>query len=121
MRFHWLPFGALLLTMVPLADDLLIQSPFEPVVRITKVSGHVTDNAGASLPTVTVTFKAKKFEKKLVVADDGRYELDLPAGRYEVIARLQGCKDFRLKEWDAQSERFNTLNISLYCPPTPIY
>jgi hypothetical protein len=90
-------------------------------VGIAKVMGLVTDNAGASLPTVTVTFKGKNFEKKVVSADDGRYEIDLPAGTYEVIARLPTCKDFRLKEWNAKSERSNTLNMSLYCPPTPIY
>jgi hypothetical protein len=53
---------------------------------------------GASLPKASVTFKAKRLEKKTVAAEDGHCELDLPAGKHEVIARLQGCKDFQLKE-----------------------
>jgi Carboxypeptidase regulatory-like domain len=120
MRFHWLASGALFLTTVSLLG-LPILWPSEPVVGVTKVSGLVTDNVGASLPKATVTFKAKRLEKKAVAADDGHYELDLPVGKYDVIARLQGCKDFRLKGWNAQSKTSNTLNMSLYCPPTPIY
>jgi|ERR1041385_6812966 hypothetical protein len=107
MSYRHLALGAL----------LLIQSP----VRIAKVSGLVTDNVGGWLRQVTVIFRAEKFEKKIVSGDGGHYQLDLPAGKYEVRARFHGCKDFRLKEWTAQRDIPNTLNISLYCPPTPIY
>ena len=90
-------------------------------VRMVRVSGIVTDNAGAFIPSVTIAFKAKKYEKEIVTSDDGRYELDLPAGTYEVRGSFQGCKDFRLKQWNAGPDASNTLNMSLYCPPTPIY
>jgi hypothetical protein len=39
---------------------------------LTKVSGLATDNVGASIPGVTVTFKAKNIAKKIVTASDGR-------------------------------------------------
>jgi hypothetical protein len=64
---------------------LPIQLPSEPVVQLTKISGLVTDNLGASLPKATIIFKAKRFEKKIVVSDDGHYAIDLPVGAYEVI------------------------------------
>jgi hypothetical protein len=92
-----------------------------PVAVVAKVSGIVTDNAGAYLPGVTVTFKAKKIKRTIVAAKDGRYELELPAETYEVIGSLQGCKDFRLKGWIAKTDTANVLNMSLYCRPTPIY
>ena len=120
MNFHSLASGVLCFTIVSLLG-LPSQPPSEPVVGTTKVSGLVTDNVGASLPSATVTFMAKKFEKKSVAADDGHYELDLPVGTYEVVARFQGCRDFHLKEWNAESKPSNTLDLSLYCPPTPIH
>src|SRR5262245_9770484 len=120
MRLHWFVFGALLSTGTLLSAHMLSQSHAQ-ATRLAKVSGVVTDNVGAFLPSVTITFKAKKIQRKVVAAGDGRYELELPAGTYEVIGSLQGCKDFRLKEWIAQSDAENALNMSLYCRPTPIY
>jgi hypothetical protein len=89
-------------------------------VQMVKVSGLVTDNMGASLPFVAISFKAKNFDKQITASGDGLYEVEIPVGTYEVRGRLQGCKDFRLKNWKAQSGIPNTLNVSLYCPPTPI-
>jgi hypothetical protein len=116
MTFPWLAFGILFSSLSPPA---LIQSQSQPV-RLANVAGLVMDNVGAFLPRVIITFKAKKIQKQTVVAGDGRYELELPAGTYEVIGRLQGCNDFRLKRWDAQPATHNTLNLSLHCAPTPI-
>jgi Carboxypeptidase regulatory-like domain len=96
------------------------QSPTKPVVRIATVSGFVTDKVGGSLPEATVTFKKRALEKKAIATHEGHYELELPTGKYEVTARFQGCKNFRLENWDAQLESSNTLNISLNCPSTPI-
>jgi Carboxypeptidase regulatory-like domain len=119
MLLRSLAFGALFST-VNLPFLLMIQSPPQPI-QLTYVSGLVTDNLGASLPGVTITFKSKKIEKRIVAAGDGRYELELPPGTYEVKGRLQGCKDFRLRKWTTKSDRRSTLNISLYCQPTPIH
>jgi hypothetical protein len=102
------------------AIALLMQSP-SVLPQTINVSGLVTDHAGASLPGVIISFKAKHIEKKVLAAADGRYELALAAGTYEVIGKLQGCKDFRLKKWNTESATRNTLNLSLLCRPTPIY
>jgi len=120
MRLHRVVLGALLSTVTFLSAHTLSQSRSH-ATRFAKVSGFVTDSVGAFLPNVTITFKAKQIQRKIVVAASGRYELELPATTYEVIGSLQGCKDFRLKGWIAKSDTENTLNMSLYCKPTPIY
>ena len=120
MRLHRFVLGALLFAVTFLSAYTLSQSRSQ-ATRVAKVSGVITDNVGAFLPNVTITFKAKKIQRKIVVAGDGRYQLELPAATYEVIGSLQGCKDVRLKDWTAKSDTENTLNMSLYCRPTPIY
>jgi hypothetical protein len=119
LRVHWLTCLALVLGVLN-SQLLQAQSLAEPAVRVTKVSGFVTDNAGGSIPQATVTFKAKRFQKNAITARDGHYEIELPEGIYEVIARFPGCKDFGLKKWSAQSNQASTLSISLHCPATPI-
>jgi hypothetical protein len=98
---------------------LFIQSPSE-LLHVAKVSGLVTDNVGGWLPHVAITFKAKNFEKKVVAGEDGRYEVQLPEGTYEVRGRLEGCKDFRLKRWEAKPDTKNTLDLIIFCPATRI-
>ena len=116
MKFLWIVSAALLLTTNS-SPGVLAQSPSLD----TRVSGTVTDDVGGTIPKAAITFKSKKFTKIAIASEDGKYELELPAGTYEVTVKFQGCKDFRLRDWNAHSSGSMALDIALYCPPTPVF
>ena len=111
-------FSALTLLAIPC--PLSGHSSPEQGSATVKVKGVITDDVGAVLPNASVIFKLKKYKKSVVARKDGSYEIDLPPGVYQVRVKMQGCHDFKMKEFDARSQGPLTLNVSLKCPPTPI-
>src|SRR3954453_795711 len=69
-----------------------------PQISGVKVSGVVRDNAGGSLPKARLTFKSETLKTRIVSNEDGTFELELPVGNYEVFAKSEGCREFKLKE-----------------------
>jgi hypothetical protein len=121
MRVHGFNLTLLFLSIVVLQGSTFGQSASQRSDSNIKVKGMVRDDAGGSLPKATITFRTKKLQKKVVSNDDGTFELDLPAGTYRVVAKAEGCRQFKLKELNAQSVTPILLNITVKCPPTPIH
>jgi hypothetical protein len=120
MKTRWLAIYTLLLFLLK-CSAVDAWSADQQNSATAQTSGTIKDGAGATLPKVTITFKAKHFKREIVASQDGHYEVDLPFGTYSVIARLQGCRDFHLKTWTVQADKRNTLNITMKCRSTPIF
>jgi len=121
MRVHGFKLTLLFLSLVVLHGSTFGRFASQRSDSNIKVKGMVRDDAGGSLPKATITFSSKKLEKKAASNDDGTFELDLPAGTYRVVAKTEGCRQFKLKELHAQSVRPILLNITVKCLATPIH
>jgi len=86
-----------------------------------QVIGVVRDDAGGVLPNAVVTFKTRELLKKIVSRSDGSFEVDLPESVYRVVAKANGCRDFKLNQMDLRAgEIIINFDITLKCRPTPI-
>jgi Carboxypeptidase regulatory-like domain len=121
MRVHGFKLTPLVLAVVVLQGSTFGQFVSRRTDSNIKVKGMVRDDAGGSIPGATVTFKTKRLQKRIVSNNDGTFEIDLPAETYRVVAKAEGCREFKLKELNAQSVTPIVLNITVKCPPTPIH
>jgi hypothetical protein len=83
------------------------------------LAGTVTDEAGLSLPSVTVTAVSRSGEETAVVtADDGAFAFPrLAAGAYTVSAALTGFRTVAISDLDLRDGGGLTLPISLTLEP----
>ena len=110
-----------ILMMSTVGSTVLAKMKFEYSFQNMKVVGVIKDDAGATIPNGVITFKNKKLEKKVNVDENGVFEIDLPRGVYKVIAKVEGCNEFRMKELNITSQPLTKLEMVIKCPPTPIY
>jgi uncharacterized membrane protein len=89
------------LTVLILANSFL--SNADPLTQSSssastgKLSGLVLDPGKARVPAAKVLVESKGFRREVVSANDGSYEVELPAGKYKVtVARddfFPSCKE----------------------------
>lgn len=82
-----------------------------------RVKGTVSDWQPARILGACLTFKAKSFEKNIKVDEDGAFEVELPAGTYEVTAHAFHFEQFRLKALRVEPNATRTLDITLKLAP----
>ena len=84
------------------------------------ISGTVTDSSGAALPDVRVTAQSENSSGESPVSatsdHDGRYALQLPAGKYRVQFSLQSFTR-RQFQWDLSAGGAQTLDVRLVIEP----
>jgi len=112
-------YKLLLLLMVVLCAGVAVGTPRQRLTTA-RVTGVIRDDAGGLLPNVVITFKTRKLLKKTVSRGDGSFDVDLPVSVYRVVAKADGCRDFKRAQMDARAGETIKLDITLKCRPTPI-
>jgi hypothetical protein len=59
------------------------------------VRGTVTDPLGAAVPGAEITFNGEQTARTTMTNASGRYEIDLPLGRYTMKAERRGLRTYR--------------------------
>jgi hypothetical protein len=84
-----------------LALWFLVAIPGEMMAQTARIHGRVTDFAGAPLAGAEVMLKRADFEDaaKVVADSQGRYSMDVPAGRYCALVAVRGYQVQNLEYW----------------------
>ena len=82
-----------------------------------KLKGVVVDRQYARILHSCLTVRNKTFQKKVMVDEAGAYEVELPAGAYEVVALSPGYSRDRQKNVRIEPGTTRTLNVLLKFAP----
>lgn len=97
---------------------IFLHSTVSPAQVITgKLKGIVVDWQYARVLGSCLTVKSENLEKKVVVDTNGAFEVELPAGIYQVTAQSPGFQRFHWKELHIEPNAIKTLNIMLKVAP----
>jgi len=108
--------SAILIIVCGVAVALAQQTPLtRPATGMLK--GVVVDWQYARILGSCVIVKNKSVEKKVIVDGEGAFEVELPAGTYEVTAQSPHFRRFRRNKLQIQSNTTTTLNIMLEVAP----
>jgi hypothetical protein len=103
---------AILIFVTGVVIALAQQTPPTGVLK-----GVVVDWQYARILGSCLTVKNKTIEKKVIVNAEGAFEVELPAGTYEVVAQSPNFRRFRQKNLQIESNTITTLNIMLQVAP----
>ena len=81
------------------------------------LKGVVVDQQYARVLRSCLSVKNKTVEKKVVVDEEGAFEIDLPAGTYDITAQSPHFRQFRRNKLEIQPDTTTTLNIMLEVAP----
>jgi len=85
--------------------------------HLTKVTGIIKDSHDASVPSAAVLFETridgKKVKQKVKSNRDGLFEIELPAGTYQVIVKFSGFHEFKYKGLIVEGEKALIFDIVL--------
>jgi len=98
---------AILIFVTGVVIALAQQTPPTGVLK-----GVVVDWQYARILGSCLTVKNKTIQKKVIVNAEGAFEVELPAGMYEVVAQSPNFRRFRQKKLQIESNTITTLNIS---------
>lgn len=85
-----------------------------------RVEGTVKDDHGGTLPKASVEFRQRnRTIKKVQSGEFGNFAVDLLEGVYRVVAKSEGCRQFRQTTLKV-TQHTPMLTVTLKCAPTPI-
>ncbi len=108
--------AALIISAVLVSD--LYQAPIA-ASRTARLEGAVKDPNGAFIVNAEILIKGSK-EYKLSTDENGRYGIDLPAGKYSVFATAYGFKPFRRGKTITLRQETYMLDITLSVGRDPV-
>ena len=103
-------------TCLPGAKVTRAQTPEDAQPR-SRVIGIVLDSNDAVVAGVTISVVSGPFKRRVRSDGDGRFEMDLPAGCYELTAEQPGFRKFRLMPFQVRAGARELVNIHLELAP----
>ena len=82
-----------------------------------RLVGVVLDRNDAVVIGVTVRVTSGTFKRRVRSDGDGRFEMELPAGCYELTAEQPGFRKFRLNPFQVRAGTRELINIHLEIAP----
>jgi len=82
-----------------------------------RLVGVVLDRNDAVVIGVTVRVTSGTFKRRVRSDGDGRFEMELPAGCYELTAEQPGFRKFRLNPFQVRAGAKELINIHLEIAP----
>lgn len=83
--------------------------------QMSRVSGVVLDVNEARIVGAMITIENAQVKKVKRSDDEGRFEVDLPAGTYQITVEQSGFKKFRLSQFELEAPA--NLNIRMEVDP----
>lgn len=87
-----------------------------------RVEGVVTDKFGAHVTKASIKIEGKRVVKEIVSDEEGRFQIDLPAGLYRITVDSPGFESFKSNNVKVLADNTTTINAALAiaanpCPP----
>jgi hypothetical protein len=82
-----------------------------------RISGVVLDRNDSRIVGALITIKNAGFVRRVRSDDEGRFELELPAGNYEISVEQRGFKTYKLPSLRADAGATAQVNIHLEVEP----
>jgi hypothetical protein len=95
--------------------DTRAQTPEEPPPS--RLVGVVLDRNDALVAGATIRVSSGTFKRRVRSDGDGRFEMELPAGCYELTAEQPGFRKFRLSPFQVRAGAKALVNIHLELAP----
>jgi hypothetical protein len=83
-----------------------------------RLVGVVLDRNDAVVIGVTVRVASGTFKRRVKSDGDGRFEMEVPAGCYELTAEQPGFRKFRISPFQVRAGARELINIHLEVAPT---
>lgn len=103
------------ITCLPESIDTRAQTPQEPPPS--RLVGVVLDRNDALVAGATIRVSSGTFKRRVSSDGDGRFEMELPAGCYELTAEQPGFRKFRLSPFQVRAGARELINIHLEVAP----
>jgi len=82
-----------------------------------RLVGVVLDRNDALVAGATIRVSSGTFKRRVSSDGDGRFEMELPAGCYELTAEQPGFRKFRLSPFQVRAGARELINIHLELAP----
>jgi len=86
-------------------------------VPMSKIIGVVLDKNNARIAGATIKIKNARFNRQLRSNDEGKFEIELPAGEYRITVEQEGFSKFELSPYRANAGVSESLNIRMEVKP----
>jgi Carboxypeptidase regulatory-like domain len=87
--------------------------------RTSKIVGVVLDAKDARIVDATVRIEKVDFSLVVQSSDEGKFEVELPAGEYRITVEKDGFHKFELSPFRARASVRELLNIRMKVKPPP--
>ena len=98
------------ITALPCLTNARVENPNS------RITGVVLDRNDARVVNAMITIKNDGFVRRVRSDDEGRFELELPAGSYEISVEQPGFKTYK-RSLRAEADAAAQLNIHLAVDP----
>lgn len=99
------------ITALPCLANARVENPNS------RITGVVLDRNDARVVGAVITIKNDGFIRRVRSDDEGRFELELPAGSYEISVEQPGFKTYKRSSLQAEAGATAQLNIHLEVDP----
>lgn len=83
--------------------------------------GLVNDQNGARIPDAKINIESKNLKKEIRSDAEGVFQIDLPAGTYQVSVESYGFRTFKRKDVQIRTHSTKALDAVLYAKPMKPY
>jgi uncharacterized membrane protein len=105
---------------LPCLANVRVESGSE--TQQSRISGVVLDRNDARIVGAAITIKNEGFVRRVRSDDEGRFELELPAGTYEISVEQRGFKTYKLSSLrvDAGATAQIDIHLEVQRPKEPL-
>jgi uncharacterized membrane protein len=116
LKINSITMLALALTAFVFAEYMR-PSAYAQDVHKSKIIGVVLDKNNARIAGATIKIENAQFNRKLQSSDEGKFEIALPAGEYQLTVEQQGFRKFELSPFRANAGVCELVNIHMEVKP----
>jgi len=85
--------------------------------EMSNIAGTVLDKNNARIAGATIKIENAQFNRKLHSSDAGKFEIELPAGEYQITVEKEGFHKFELSPVRANAGVCELVNIHMEAKP----
>ena len=109
------------LTLLVLAVAVFAEHAGSPAYALdtqtSKIIGVILDENNARIAGAAIKIESASFNRQLRSSDEGKFEVELPAGEYRITVEQEGFHKFEVSPFRAEAGVCELLNVHMEVKP----